>query len=67
LEIIENIKGPPAGGLNVELELEFDKITKCHMKIQLGDFNAKVGREGILSRKLGIKDYVKLLTIMGLE
>jgi len=28
-----------------ELEQVFDHFPKCHMKILLGDFNAKVGRE----------------------
>jgi hypothetical protein len=32
----------------------FDKIPKCHMKILLGDFNAKVGREDIF--KLAIEN-----------
>jgi hypothetical protein len=31
-----------------ELEHVFDKFHKYHMKIMLGDFNAKVGREDIL-------------------
>jgi hypothetical protein len=30
-----------------ELERVFDKFPKYHMKILLGDFNAKVGREDI--------------------
>jgi hypothetical protein len=30
-----------------ELEQVFDKFLKYHMKILLGDFNAKVGREVI--------------------
>jgi hypothetical protein len=30
-----------------ELERAFDKFPKYHMKIMLGDFNAKVGREHI--------------------
>jgi hypothetical protein len=30
-----------------ELECVFDKFPKYHMKILLGDFNAKVGREDI--------------------
>jgi endonuclease/exonuclease/phosphatase family metal-dependent hydrolase len=36
-----------------ELERVFDKFPKCHMKILLGDFNAKVGREDILKPKIG--------------
>jgi exonuclease III len=30
-----------------ELECAFDKFPKCHMKILLGDFNAKVDREDV--------------------
>jgi hypothetical protein len=32
-----------------ELEHVFDKFPKYHMKILLGDFKAKVGREGIFT------------------
>jgi hypothetical protein len=35
------------GSLYEELERTFDKFPKYHMKILLGDFNAKVGREDI--------------------
>jgi hypothetical protein len=30
-----------------ELEQVFKQLPRCHMKIFLGDFNAKVGREDI--------------------
>ncbi|PNF23951.1 hypothetical protein B7P43_G10044 [Cryptotermes secundus] len=36
-----------------ELELVFDKFPKCPMKILLGDFNAKVGREDIFKPTIG--------------
>jgi exonuclease III len=49
-----------------ELECVFDKLTKYHMKILLGDFNAKVGREDIFNRQLGMKVYTKLVMIMKL-
>jgi hypothetical protein len=32
-----------------ELERAFDKFPKYHTKILLGDFNAKIGREDILT------------------
>jgi hypothetical protein len=32
-----------------ELEQVFDHLPKYHMKILLGDFNAKVGRENIFT------------------
>jgi hypothetical protein len=36
------------GNLYEELERVFDTFPKYHMKIVLGDFNARVGREHIL-------------------
>jgi exonuclease III len=36
-----------------ELERVFDKFPKYHMKIILGDFNAKVGREDIFKPTIG--------------
>jgi hypothetical protein len=38
-----------------ELECVFDKFPKYHMKILLGDFNAKVGREDIFKPTIGNK------------
>jgi hypothetical protein len=35
-----------------ELEHVFDKLLKYHMKIFLGNFNAKVGREVIFKPKI---------------
>jgi hypothetical protein len=35
-----------------ELERMFDKFCKYHMKILLGDFSAKVGREDFLNQQL---------------
>jgi hypothetical protein len=50
-----------------ELEHAFDKFPQCRMKILLGDFNAKVGREDFLNRQLGMKVYAKLVMIMELD
>jgi hypothetical protein len=36
-----------------ELECVFDKFPKYHMKILLGDFNAKVGREDMFQPTIG--------------
>ena len=36
-----------------ELEQVFDHFPKCHMKILLGDFNAKVERENIFKPTIG--------------
>ena len=36
-----------------ELEQVFDNFPKYHMKILLGDFNAKVGRENIFKPTIG--------------
>jgi hypothetical protein len=43
-----------------------DKFPKYHIRILLGDFNAKVDREDILNRQLGMKVYTKLVMIMEL-
>jgi hypothetical protein len=40
---IDNVKD----SVYKELKHMFDKFPKCHLKILLGDFNAKVGREDI--------------------
>jgi hypothetical protein len=36
-----------------ELEHVFDTFPKYHLKIMLGDFNSKVGREGIFKPTIG--------------
>ena len=36
-----------------ELQQVFDHFPKYHMKILLGDFNAKVGRENTFKLKIG--------------
>jgi hypothetical protein len=46
---IEDVKD----SLYEELERVFDSIPKYHIKILLGDFNAKVGRETIFIRTVG--------------
>jgi hypothetical protein len=43
-----------------ELENIFDKIPKYHLKILLGDFNAKVGREGIFKPTTGNENLRKI-------
>jgi exonuclease III len=50
-----------------ELERVFDKFPKYHMKILLGDFNAKVGREDFLNRQFKMKVFTKLVMIMELS
>jgi hypothetical protein len=50
-----------------ELERECEKFPKHHMNISLGDFNARVGREHILNRQLGIRVYTKLVMIIELD
>jgi hypothetical protein len=49
------------------LECVFDKFPKYHMKILLGGFKAKGGKEDILDRQLGIKIYTKLVITIDLE
>jgi hypothetical protein len=41
------------GSFYYELERVFDKFPKYHMNILLGDFNAKVDREGIFKPTIG--------------
>jgi hypothetical protein len=41
------------GSFYEELECVFDRFPKYHMKILLGDFNAKVGREDIFKPTIG--------------
>jgi hypothetical protein len=50
-----------------ELEQEFYKFPRYHLKILLGDFNAKVGREDIFKLTIGNEEYMKLVMIMELE
>jgi hypothetical protein len=50
-----------------EIEHGFDKFPKYHMKILLGDFDAKVGREDICNQQLGMRVYTNLIKIMELE
>jgi len=38
-----------------EIERLFDQLPMYHMKILLGDFNAKVGRENIFQPTIGIE------------
>jgi hypothetical protein len=40
-------------GFYEELERVFDKFPNYHIKILLGDFNAKVGREDIFKPTIG--------------
>jgi exonuclease III len=49
-----------------ELEQVFNHFPKYHMKILLGDFNAKLGREDIFKPTIG-NESMKIVMIMGLE
>jgi hypothetical protein len=50
-----------------ELEGVFDQFPKYHMKILLGDFIAKVGREDIFKPTTGNESLTKLVMIVGTE
>jgi len=50
-----------------ELEEVFDHFPKYHVKILLGDFNAKVGREDIFKPIMDRRVSIRVVTIMGLE
>ena len=51
-------------GFYKELEHVFDHFSKNHMKILLGDFNAKVGSGKISNQQLGMRVYISILMIM---
>jgi hypothetical protein len=44
-----------------------DKLPKYHMRILLGDFNAKVGREDIFKPTIGNDSLHEIIIIMELE
>ena len=46
-----------------EPEQVFDHFPEYHMKILLGDFNAKLGREGFLNRQFGMRVYIRIVMI----
>jgi hypothetical protein len=50
-----------------ELEHIFNKFPRYHMKILLGDLNAKVGREDIFKLTIGNESLHEISMIMGLE
>jgi hypothetical protein len=45
----------------------FEQFPKYHMKILLGDFNAKVGREDTFKLTIGNESFTKLVMVMRLE
>ena len=45
----------------------FDHFPSYRMKILLGDFNTKLGREGIFNRYLGVRVSIRIVLIMVLE
>jgi len=50
-----------------ELEQVFDYFPKYHMKILLGDFNAKVGRENIFKPTIGQESLHQDSNVIGLD
>ena len=50
-----------------ELEQVFDHFLWYHMKILLGDFNAKLGRENIFKPTIGNESLFRIIMIMELE
>jgi hypothetical protein len=50
-----------------KLEQVFDHFPKYHMKILLGDFNAKVGRENIFGPTIGNESVIRTVMIMVLR
>jgi hypothetical protein len=54
-------------GFYEELEHTFDKFPKYHMKIFLGDFNAKVGKEDIFKLTIGNESLHEISTHNGIR
>ena len=50
-----------------KLERVFGHFPKYHMKMLLGDFNAKVGRENIFKPTLDRRVPIRIVMIMGLD
>jgi exonuclease III len=50
-----------------ELERVFDKFLKYHMKILLGDFNAKVGMEDIFKPTIGNESLHEISNVNGVR
>jgi hypothetical protein len=50
-----------------ELECVFDKFPKYHMKILLGDFNAKVGREDAFKPTIGNEGLYEIINDNGVR
>jgi len=50
-----------------ELEQVFDHFPKYHMKMLLGDFNAKVAERIFSSQQLDRRVSIRIVMIMGLE
>jgi hypothetical protein len=49
------------------LECVFSNFLKYNMKILIGDFDAKVGKEAFLTPQYGLKIYAKLVMILEVE
>jgi hypothetical protein len=50
-----------------DMESMFNKLPKYQMKILLGGFSAKAGREDILNPLIGNENHKELVMIMELE
>ncbi|PSN46866.1 hypothetical protein C0J52_13676 [Blattella germanica] len=51
--IIVNVYGPIEASDDTIKDEFYEELSRCHMKIVLGDFNAKVGREDIFRPTIG--------------
>jgi exonuclease III len=72
--IVLNVQAPKEDEINhvndsfyMQLERICNKFSKYDMKILLGDFNAKVSREDVYNRQLGMKVYTKIVIIIYLR
>jgi hypothetical protein len=50
-----------------ELKQLFERFPRYHMKILLGDFNAKVGREGIFKLIIGNESLQEVINVNGVR
>jgi len=60
----EDKSDDPKDSLCEELEQVFNHFPKYHMKIQLGDLNAKLDRENIFKLTIRMRLYFRIVMIM---
>jgi len=64
---IEENSEDSKGSVYEKLEQVFNHFPKYHMKILLGEFNAKLGRGDIFEPTIGMRVYISIVMITVLE